>query len=212
MFHNKTFHECIIHPLISNASSSPPIISSSSIDGATVEHVVARSSLWLSIKSAIEWAKCLACHSTTIHSKTLPRNPELSIFITMRSEMNSHVLKTVPFTIACNNSRDWLTTTWPWQLIRSNLIPKTGWRHSVTCRCHLVYKNIRSQTLTGCEIRHVLLYMPFPLYLCAVSCPTTDPISGLSSAIPPQHMAFNLLLRPGIRKSSSHFRQPWTLQ
>lgn len=78
--------------------------------------------------------------------------------------------------------------------------------------------SISAPKLIGYEIRHLLLCcIPLQLYLCAVSCPPPpaihfDPISGLSSATPPQHMAFNLLLRPGIWKSSSHFRQPWTLR
>lgn len=78
--------------------------------------------------------------------------------------------------------------------------------------------SISAPKLIGYEIRHLLpCCIPLQLYLCAVSCPPPpaihfDPISGLSSATPPQHMAFNLLLRPGIWKSSSHFRQPWTLR
>lgn len=116
-----------------------------------------------------------------------------------------------------------LTTTWPWQLIRSNLIRKTRWRRSATLCWRQRHEStlstsISAPKLIGYEIRHLLLCcIPLQLYLCAVSCPPPpaihfDPISGLSSATPPQHMAFNLLLRPGIRKSSSHFRQPWTLR
>lgn len=116
-----------------------------------------------------------------------------------------------------------LTTTWPWQLIRSNLIRKTRWRRSATLCWRQRHEStlstsISAPKLIGYEIRHLLLCcIPLQLYLCAVSCPPPpaihfDPISGLSSATPPQHMAFNLLLRPGIWKSSSHFRQPWTLR